>query len=52
MAINLVPGQQEHAAAPLFKFKPDECDLRKPLLERRLAVAYFDDKYSVFSEET
>jgi hypothetical protein len=52
MAINLVSGQQEHAAAPMFKFKPDECDLRKPLLERRLTVAHFDNKYSVFSEET
>ena len=44
MAIKLVPGQQEHTAAPLFKFEPDECDLRKPLLERRLAVAYLNDK--------
>ncbi len=52
MAIKLVPGQQEHAAAPMFKFKPNERDRRKPLLERRLAVAYFDDKYSVFGEET
>ncbi len=52
MVINLVSGQQEHPAAPMFEFKPDERDLRKPLLERRPAVAHFDDKYSVYSEET
>ena len=52
MTFNLVFRQQEYAAAATLKFKPDELDFRKQMLQCRLAVAYLYDQCSAVVKET